>query len=1010
MPTNIDNKVEAVAKLKGSYQSNKKSYNRLTEELLYNYFACSFGSEVRTTMCRKDLLDKLNSRLYPVWNNKTNADIHRTRNILVVGAGASMDSFSGIPGGEMLIKSVDKEYSEKFDSKGLSDIKARFLKDKQEILSITGKDYLTFENYLYILDKSYLTHSQVREIIKEKTDFRYAPVYFNELVAHLLKHSFLDAVINFNFEETLDQAILEEIGSDNYLNVLSDGDCLELKEISANGTLKLPIYIKPHGSNSHKSTLRFTNKHYFDIPNDISILLKCLIGGFEKSEDVEQIIIENRDRLGQNPNTNHNSKRSIINEKRASIKGEGGGCLDSVNLILVGFNNESLEFLEILNNYLPSESKLFYINYKFPSTEEIKNIYINKLAGFFVDNRRKKSNDEISDDDILNSFNNKFEFIRCRESSEKSDVESNFLDCFEKELIIKNKISRDKLNSSIETALPPLGRLFNYIYSDIYTSFKTTYRPQHIHRHKLNCLLFFDNALRKEHKGNIELQRKLKEQLAKDFEPLSQNFPKENNVERHQFFLDKTLVEIAIAILRGHGAVDYFELFNTRVGHYYRLYVRVCKKYGCNIIPLASLLKEFGTKCISDKDSIKSNLIEFDSDKIYLKDIENQTLYSEMLKLNQKSFLPNLSFKHKNFLDILFCEFLTNGENSQRETSQREMFKTKDGNSSVNFPKRKLVVTILCKLLNHSKLSKRFITRLERNFYLEGLQRIKLSIKDTYKYVIMNHIEMILHSANYIVASNFNTINTHYVSNSTFAWQSYDLEMQIHTNLSLDYEILNELKNKKNNVILSISEVGGNIIKYLRSKDNISDNAKTIIQICSFEAVRQLHKKRAITGKQESFEEYYKRLIEDHTKYLCGKDIVSQKLVDKRKAKFVLLLIPFTLHNHHMTLYCSAKGNQLVYNNAVYIWRRGFSSKMNPLIIKKKEHSHIESYVDNDLNALYAIFLKYFNRGIKLPNNLPFAKFKNSTSGKENSFWHTLEESNSSDLLLAVIQKLDSKR
>ena len=85
-----------------------------------------------------------------------------------------------------------------------------------------------------------------------------------------------DLGINFNFDELLDQAIEDELDQEEYYYILSDGDCPDTFT-PINPIIKLPLYIKPHGTVSHMSTLRFTNEDYFRLPLGITNLIKNLI-------------------------------------------------------------------------------------------------------------------------------------------------------------------------------------------------------------------------------------------------------------------------------------------------------------------------------------------------------------------------------------------------------------------------------------------------------------------------------------------------------------------------------------------------------------------------------------------------------------------------------------------------------------------------------------------------------------------------------------------------------------
>lgn len=103
----------------------------------------------------------------------------------------------------------------------------------------------------------------------------YVPAFGYEFLAHLLKHRFIDAIVNFNFDELLDEAIEGELARNEYYRVLADSECLEVRE--SEGSFSRPIYIKPHGTIGHRATLRFTRAEYANIPDGIEQLLTKLI-------------------------------------------------------------------------------------------------------------------------------------------------------------------------------------------------------------------------------------------------------------------------------------------------------------------------------------------------------------------------------------------------------------------------------------------------------------------------------------------------------------------------------------------------------------------------------------------------------------------------------------------------------------------------------------------------------------------------------------------------------------
>jgi len=178
-------------------------------------------------------------------------------------------------------------------------------------------DNIEFETFFWSLCEIF-PMEMVKNLLSETYSFRHAPTLFYSLVAHLFKNRFIDVIINFNFDELLDQAIQDEIGLTGYDRIISDGDCVPLDELTYGGRLRQPLYIKPHGTYSHKSSLRFTKDQYHNLPFDIR---QTLIDLFSSQKE-DQV-------------------------KRA-------------NLICIGFDMNSVEFNEILAEHLPKDSKLFF--------------------------------------------------------------------------------------------------------------------------------------------------------------------------------------------------------------------------------------------------------------------------------------------------------------------------------------------------------------------------------------------------------------------------------------------------------------------------------------------------------------------------------------------------------------------------------------------------------------------------------------------------------------------------
>lgn len=242
-----------------------------------------------------------------ILNNKSKEEL-RTRTVaVIVGAGASTQA--NMPLGTTTIKNLKNQFRINEEA---------FEYVLRELESVYEYDRTTFETNLLALNR--FRPNRLLDDIQKIYLHKYYPLFCYEILSHLLKHRFVDVIINFNFDEFLDQSIEDELGIGEYYKIISDGDCPEhllYKDPTSTDNEKpdLPIYIKPHGTASHKSTLRFTRADYFRLPTDIKNLLKNLL-----------------------------IKPNI-----------------PLVLISIGFNMQSFEFNEIIRKP-PAKSEIFYIN------------------------------------------------------------------------------------------------------------------------------------------------------------------------------------------------------------------------------------------------------------------------------------------------------------------------------------------------------------------------------------------------------------------------------------------------------------------------------------------------------------------------------------------------------------------------------------------------------------------------------------------------------------------------
>jgi hypothetical protein len=190
------------------------------------------------------------------------------RTVAVVGAGASipMETIA-----EVLATELEKELD--------SDSRDREV-ELDRLENVYGLERDNFETRLTAICRTPEAERKVRERISERYRHRHPSMLNYELLAHLLHHRFLDAIISFNFDELLDQAIEDELGPNEYKRVVTERDC------DFDLPASVPLYIKMHGTASEPDSLRFTRERYYWIPKSIIELV-------EQQFDVERLVLVN---------------------------------------------------------------------------------------------------------------------------------------------------------------------------------------------------------------------------------------------------------------------------------------------------------------------------------------------------------------------------------------------------------------------------------------------------------------------------------------------------------------------------------------------------------------------------------------------------------------------------------------------------------------------------------------------------------------------------------------------
>ncbi len=335
-----------------TYQDFNWVLEELAEELAGNHYNVSFGN------------DMLENHLRPDWRNifvkmkQFTKKVSKRRNILIVGAGATYSACPYMPYGRQLRAYLDekpifKEAAGNYDRLHPIFNIENHLSEMDIDLSPEGKsklqthlqskinNFFNIESYLSELDMQLMPQDKpkLRAVLKEIYNRRYLPIHTYEIIAHLLKHRFIDIVINFNFDELLDQSIEEELGKSDYHKIMHEGDCENLSNILIDGRLKTPIYIKIHGTASVMGSMKFTHTaHRLEVPSQMQAFIKKWIRGQVNDDETDET--------------------SRI-------------C---TNLISVGFDMERAQFSDLLKGNLKKDSKIFQINWKNDSASHITHL------------------------------------------------------------------------------------------------------------------------------------------------------------------------------------------------------------------------------------------------------------------------------------------------------------------------------------------------------------------------------------------------------------------------------------------------------------------------------------------------------------------------------------------------------------------------------------------------------------------------------------------------------------
>jgi hypothetical protein len=190
----------------------------------------------------------------------------RLRSVAIVGAGASAPLLGR---GDELATSLEHEFAA--DAEGRQ-------AELFRLQRVYGLDPRDFETRLAALSRTPDVTQHVRERIAASYAYRHPTILGYEVLAHLLKHRFLDAIISFNFDELLDQSLDDELGPHEYRRLVSDRDCVNVVD-DPDASDYLPLYIKLHGTATEPDSLRFTREAYYSLPQDMMKVVRRVLDG-----------------------------------------------------------------------------------------------------------------------------------------------------------------------------------------------------------------------------------------------------------------------------------------------------------------------------------------------------------------------------------------------------------------------------------------------------------------------------------------------------------------------------------------------------------------------------------------------------------------------------------------------------------------------------------------------------------------------------------------------------------
>ncbi|WP_298422639.1 SIR2 family protein [uncultured Kordia sp.] len=485
----------------------------------------------------------------------TEDDIGFSRNILIIGAGASKNACSEAYTTDQIVEKLyeklsvfemiygtkkelekDKEkekeiskiieqnkktrpFAEKFFSDAFKHIN-RVRDDSMKMKTLLDK--IGFEGALKILHE-FINKEDITKCIVELLNYRYIPNLFYEIIAHMFNHRFIDVIINLNFDEMLDSAIEDEMGDSDWMKITNDASCIKFEKAIVENRLRIPLYIKPHGTISDIDSLLYSVPQYLNLSSSIRDLLKKIFKGTvshtnELDQGEKKIKRFNIIAVGYAFNDTdvfEHVCENILKNYRHRKK-------DRFETSLYIFNPHPIEILQNISE------KIDHIN-DYNQYDKFK-----KELTYYIDHDRLKKL-EIK---ILNEVNDrKKEELKKRYSIQKKQIKK------VKKTILKLFVASKDVNS-----MDNINLKFLSLYKNIRDYFNSPFEPALPLRHLFICKIFTQKYL----EGILKT-----DPTAKGLEQLLQ---------------DRYKVNLLFDLLKFNGEVPINVITHGRTGKYYRLY------------------------------------------------------------------------------------------------------------------------------------------------------------------------------------------------------------------------------------------------------------------------------------------------------------------------------------------------------------------------------------------------------------------------------------------------------